>query len=157
MQRDFAEFYVRLADAVHAADPHHPVIYREADDEYVGYTREALLRDGVSRPWFLYGFNAYTPDLADMLERWPSNGLPAPVVVTEFAPGGATRNGRPGRYVKMWRMIRRYPEYVLGGAPYVWSTVGDEAVDSIFGLVNGDRNPTDGSLDAIGQAFRAEE
>ena len=40
---DFAAFYVELIDMIHQLDPHHPVVYRDAEDLYFARFREALL------------------------------------------------------------------------------------------------------------------
>ena len=53
-------------------------------------------------------------------------------------------------------MIRAQPDRVIGGAPYVWTTAGPEEVDRIFGLVDRDGQPVDGSLAAIGRLYRGD-
>jgi hypothetical protein len=152
----FAAFYVELIDAIHSADPHHPVVYRDAEEAYLPRIRDALNASGVHRPWFVYGVNIYTPRLAELVERWPALGLDAPLMISEFAPSGAGPSDRPGGYRDLWRMIRSRPEYVLGGAPYVWLTQGPEEVDRIFGMVDEAGRPVDDSLAAIARLYRAE-
>lgn len=152
----FAAFYVDLIDRVHQLDPNHPVVYREAEDAYLPRMREALSRGEVRRPWFVYGINIYTPRLAEVIAAWPTQGLDAALLISEFAPGGAGPADRPRGYHEMWEMIRARPERVLGGAPYVWTTNGPEEVDRVFGLVDQYGKPVDGSLAAIGRLFRGE-
>jgi hypothetical protein len=149
----FAQWYVDLIDEIHRVDPDHPIIYRDAEEAYLPRMRTALNATGVTRPWFVYGINIYTPRLAEVLAAWSSQGLDVALLVSEFAPGGAGPVDRPPGYREMWGMIRGYPDQVLGGAPYVWTTEGPEEVDRVFGLVDGDGQPVDGSLAAIGQMF----
>lgn len=152
----FAAFYVDLIDRVHQLDPDHPVVYREAEDAYLPRMREALNRGGARRPWFVYGINIYTPRLAEVIAAWPTQGLDAALLISEFAPGGAGPADRPRGYREMWQTVRARPERVLGGAPYVWTTNGPEEVDRVFGLVDQNGKPVDGSLAAIGRLFRGE-
>jgi hypothetical protein len=152
----FATFYVDLIDRVHQLDPNHPVTYRDAEDAYVSRMRDALNAGGVSRPWFVYGINIYTPRLASVIANWPTQGLDVALLISEFGPGGAGPGDRPKGYRDMWSMVRAQPERVLGGAPYVWTTDGPEEVDRIFGLVDRNGKPVDGSLAAIGRTFRGE-
>ena len=152
----FANFYVELIDRIHQLDPDHPVTYRDAEDGYVLRLREALLRDGVQRPWFAYGINIYTTRLAEVIANWPSLGLDNPLLVSEFGPGGAGPGDRPQGYRELWKIIRAQPRYVLGGAPYVWTTEGPEEADRIFGLVDAGGRPVDGSLSMIGRLYRGE-
>ncbi|MCL5960223.1 MAG: hypothetical protein M1358_13085 [Chloroflexi bacterium] len=151
---DFGRFYLELADAVHEVDPNHPVIYREAEDGYLPYLAWYQADGGVDRPWLLYGMNAYTMRLQDILAGWPSLSNGMPLFITEFAPEGWSRADRPDGYLKMWEMIRSHPEYVLGGAPYVWTTDGPEPGDRNFGLVDANGNPMDGSLEALTKEFQ---
>ena len=80
----FAEFYVQLVDMIHDLDPHHPVVYRDAEDLYLARLRTALLRDGKPRPWFVYGTNAYTERIQEVIQNWPNQGIDAPLLVSEF-------------------------------------------------------------------------
>lgn len=150
----FAEFYVDLIDRIHRLDPDHPVTYRDAEDGYVSRLREALQRGGVERPWFVYGINIYTTRLAEVIANWPSLGLDIPLFVSEFGPSGAGPADRPAGYRELWKITRAQPRYVLGGAPYVWTTDGPEEADRIFGLVDASGRPVDGSLAMIGRLYR---
>lgn len=152
----FAQWYVDLIDEIHRLDPDHPIIYRDAEEAYLPRMRTALNANGGPRPWFVYGINIYTPRLAEVLAGWSSQGLDVALLVSEFAPGGAGPVDRPRGYREMWGMIRGYPDQVLGGAPYVWTTEGPEEVDRVFGLVDGSGQPADGSLAMIGQMFHGE-
>jgi hypothetical protein len=152
----FATFYVELIDRIHALDPDHPVVYRDAEDGYVIRLRDALLRDGVRRPWFVYGINIYTTRLAEVIAAWPSYGLDSALLISEFGPGGAGPADRPHGYRELWQIIRSQPRYVLGGAPYVWTTQGPEEADRIFGMVDRDAKPVDGSFAAISRIYRGE-
>lgn len=58
--RAFAQFLIGAADYVHALDPNHPVIYRDAEDQYLEPVAKALAADSVARPWFVYGMNFFT-------------------------------------------------------------------------------------------------
>jgi hypothetical protein len=151
--RDFATFYVELADKVHAADPEHPVIHRDAEDAYFTWLRDAF-GTSTSRPWFIYGINAYTPRLAQILAGWPGQGWDVPLLVSEFAPGGMSPADRPQGFRSMWKMVRGASGWVLGGAVYAWTTDGPEEVDRVFGLVDADGRPVDGAFDAIAATFR---
>lgn len=92
---DLAAFYVEVVDLIHELDPHHPVVYRDAEDLYFVRIRDALLRDGKPRPWFVYGTNVYTKRLAEVIQNWPTQGLDAPLLVSEFSPGGVGEAARP--------------------------------------------------------------
>lgn len=148
----FGSFYADLIDAIRALDPDHPVLYREAEDSYVEWIRAALTPRGP-RPWFIYGLNLYTARLPEVLEHWPGFGLDSAVLVSEFAPGP---EDRPQGYMDHWASIRSHPNRVIGGAIYVWFAEGPEDVDRIYGLVDPEGRPVDGSLDLIRRLFRAE-
>jgi hypothetical protein len=150
----FAAFYVELIDMIRVLDPHHPVVYRDAEDLYFARLRAALRRDGTSRPWFVYGANAYTARLQEVIDRWPEQGVDAPLLVSEFSPGGVSPAERPGKLGWFWSVIRSKPEMVLGGVVYTWATEGPEDLDRIFGLTDPEGNPVDGSVAALGQIFR---
>jgi hypothetical protein len=149
----FAQYYRELIDQMHALDPHHPIIYRDAEEVYLARIRDSLLRDGQHRPWFAYGTNVYTGRLAEILAGWPSQGLDAPLLVAEFSPGGVGPAERPGGLQAMWQTIRSYPDWVIGGVPYTWTSDGPEELDRVFGLVDGEGAARDGSLAAIGEMY----
>jgi hypothetical protein len=151
---DFAAFYVEIVDLIHDLDPHHPVVYRDAEDLYFARIRDALLRDGKPRPWFVYGTNAYTKRLAEVIQNWPTQGLDAPLLVSEFSPGGVGEADRPTMLGWYWSTIRAHPERVIGGVVYTWATRGPEDLDRIFGLTDENGRPIDGSLAALRQLFR---
>lgn len=152
----FVSFYVKLMDRMHALDPNHPVLYRGAEDGYFWRLREAMLRDGVARPWFVYGTNAYTPRLEQIVDQWPSQGCDCPLLVSEFAPGGVASSGRPQRLKWFWATIRSHPERVLGGVVYTWAAVGPEDLDRVFGLTDEYGWPRDGSVGALARLFQAD-
>ncbi|MDP2662933.1 MAG: glycoside hydrolase family 2 TIM barrel-domain containing protein, partial [Dehalococcoidia bacterium] len=149
----FGEFYVRLADEVHALDPDHPVLYRDAEDINIGPIKEALLKKGIHRPWFVYGGNYFTSRVCEAIPDWPKKGMNISMLVSEFAPSGLSPEGRPQGYLRMLRCITKDAPFVLGAFAYVWSTEGPEAVDRVFGLVNAQGEPVDRSLWALGRAF----
>lgn len=151
--RAFARFYMRLVDAVHALDPDHPVIYRDAEDVYLEPIKKAYLKDGVHRPWFVYGINFFTPRLEEVLRDWPKKGMDVSLVVSEFAPSGLSLDDRPQGYLRMWKWIAKQKNSVLGGFAYVWTTNGPEAIDRVMGLVDEENVPVDGSLGALRRAF----
>jgi hypothetical protein len=154
---DFAAFYVQLIDMIHDLDPNHPVVYRDAEDLYFARIRQALLRDGKRRPWFIYGTNVYTQRLAEVIKNWPSQGLDAPLLVSEFSPGGVGPAERPRMLGWYWSTIRAHPERVIGGVVYTWATAGPEDLDRIFGLTDEAGRPVDGSLAALRRLFRGDE
>jgi hypothetical protein len=151
--RDFAAFYVELIDKVHQADPNHPIVHRDAEDAYLTWLRDAM-QPGGRRPWLIYGVNAYTPRLAEILTAWPSHDWDVPLLVSEFAPGGMSPSDRPGGFRSMWKAIRGANGRVLGGAVYAWTTDGPEEVDRVFGLVDADGTPVDGAFAMIGSLYR---
>lgn len=150
--RALARFYVDLIDAVHALDPDHPVVYRAAEDSYVAWLREALA-DGTPRPWFIYGLNIYTPRIVSVVDGWPSHGLDAAVLLSEFAPGPEER---PQGYRTYWAAIRSRPRWVIGGSVYVWFADGPEAIDRVYGLVDRESRPLDGALGVVGDVYWAD-
>jgi hypothetical protein len=151
---DFAAFYVELIDMIRQLDPHHPVLYRDAEDLYFARLRQALLKDGARRPWFIYGTNVYTQRLAEVIERWPTQGLDAPLLVSEFSPGGVGASERPNMLGWYWSTIRAHPKRVIGGVVYTWTTRGPEDLDRVFGLTDPSGAPVDGSLAALRRLFR---
>jgi len=156
MHDSFLSFYLTLADVFHTLDPNHPVIYREAEDAYVPALAEALQESGDPRPWLLYGTNVYNQNIGPILGRWPSYGLNRPLFVSEFGPGGAQAGQRGLDYASMWRTIRSYPDFVLGGAPYVWTTQGPEPTDQQWGLMDALARPVDDTFVRLAQLWHAE-
>jgi hypothetical protein len=156
--RAFATWLVATADAIHAADPDHPVTYRSAEDAFVGWVADALQRDGGGpRPWFVWGTNCYQDYLSDIVDEWPELGMDVPLWVSEFAPGTLAVPDRPDGFHAMWGYVRRHPEWVLGGAVYAWTRNGPEGVDRTFGLTD-DGTPVDGrSLDMLSELFHADD
>lgn len=153
--RAFARFYVKLADKVRALDPDHPVTYRDAEDLYLPPLRDELRKDGVPRPWLVYGVNFFTMRMCDSLQTWPKRDFDTSVMVSEFAPSGLSPDDRPKGYVKMLKCIaKQNSANVLGGFAYVWTTTGPEAIDRVMGLVNDDGQPVDRSLSTLGKAYR---
>jgi hypothetical protein len=155
--RAFATWLVETTDAIHAADPDHPVTYREAEDAFTPWVAAALReRGGGARPWFVWGTNAYSHHLQEIVDEWPAQGMDVPLWVSEFAPGGLAVPDRPDGFRRMWGLVRSHPEYVLGGAVYAWTRNGPEGVDRNFGLTD-DGVPVDGrSLDALNELFHEE-
>lgn len=149
----WSSLLVEVADLIHARDPWHPVLYREAEDSYVPWLARALEASPASRPWLVYGVNAYTPRLAEILDSWPERGIPSSLLVSEYAPLNAPRGERAEQFREIWGTIRARSGHVLGGAVYVWSTDGPEEVDRAFGLVDADGVPVDDALDAISMLY----
>ncbi len=150
----FGEFYIQLADEVHKMDPDHPVIYRGAEDINIGPIREALKRDGVHRPWFVYGGNYFTYRVCEAMPDWRNKGMDIPMLVSEFAPSGLSPEDRPKGYLRMLKCIAEQRTSVLGAFVYVWTTDGPEAIDRVMGLVDSRGEPVGRSLWAVGRAFR---
>ncbi|TAK30099.1 MAG: hypothetical protein EPO21_19730 [Chloroflexota bacterium] len=144
----FVNFYAALIDQFHSLDPNHPVIYRSAEDIFIPALDNALRSTGQERPWLLFGVNVYTQRLDSILSSWPARVPDRAVVVSEFgayAPYGERGVG----YTSLWRSIRAYPGYVLGGAAYAWTTEGPEPTDRIWGLLDGHGESIDETFDLL--------
>ena len=151
----FAEFLIQAADTVHALDPDHPVIYREAEDVFLPPI-EAALRGGQPRPWFVYGMNFFTGRLAQSLTTGQAARLRQPLLVSEFGPVGLRPADRPAGYQRLWAILVSHRAAVLGGCAYVWTTAGPEPLDRGFGLTDEGGKPVDGALAGLTAAFTAE-
>ena len=153
----FAAFLPILVDRIHALDPAHPVIYRDAEDVYLPRLKAAFEATGVARPWLVYGANVYSATrLRQIVDAWPSQWLDAPLVLSEFAPGGVGPAERPIGFEQDWSVIRSRPGVVLGGLAYTWATNGPEDLDRVFGLVDADGVPSDGALAALSGSYLAD-
>jgi hypothetical protein len=153
----FAAFLPRLVDRIHELDPGHPVIYRDAEDVYLGRVTAAFNQDGIDRPWLVYGANVYSSErLRQITAKWPAQWPGRALVVSEFAPGGVGPAERPAGFQQDWQIIRSRPDIVLGGLAYTWATNGPEDLDRVFGLVDPSGVPTDGALTALSDAYLAE-
>lgn len=152
----WSSLLVETADLIHARDPYHPVLYREAEDSYAPWLARALAERPADRPWLVYGINAYTPRLAEIIEGWPQRGIPTSLLISEYAPLNAPHGERADGFRTQWAAVRAHPEYVLGGAVYVWSTDGPEEVDRQFGLVDAQGQPVDNALDTISSLYQAD-
>jgi len=152
----WSSLLVEVADAIHARDADHPVLYREAEDAYAPWLARSLAASPADRPWLVYGVNAYTPRLAEILDGWPGRGIPTPLLVSEFAPLNAPHGERADRFREIWGVIQARSSFVLGGAVYVWSTDGPEDVDRAFGLVDASATPVDDALDTISTLYHAD-
>ncbi|HLZ21231.1 MAG TPA: hypothetical protein VKQ30_03820 [Ktedonobacterales bacterium] len=155
--RAFSDWLVETADAIHTADPDHPVTYREAEDAFVGWVARALQRHPAQRDtWFVWGTNCYQDYLSRIVDNWPDQGTGVALWVSEFAPGGLAIPDRPVGFTELWGYVRKHPDWVLGGAVYAWTRNGPEEIDRNLGLTD-DGTPVDGrSLDAIGAFFNAD-
>ncbi len=150
----FAAFLPVLVDRIHELDPNHPVVYRDAEDVYLGRLKSSFEATGVQRPWLVYGANVYSPSrLQEVIARWPTQWIGGPLLISEYAPGGTGPADRPVGFQQDWAIIRSRPDQVLGGLAYTWATNGPEELDRVFGLVDADGKPTDGALDALGGAY----
>ena len=152
----FANFLIEAADAIHRQDPYHPVVYRDAEDVYLEPVALALARDGVQRPWFVYGMNFFTMRVQEALLQGPAASLRQPLLISEFGPVGLNRGQRASAYGRLWRVIRGFPEGVLGGSAYVWSTAGPEPLDRSFGLTNANGEPVDDALFTLAALYLKE-
>ncbi|HEY7064911.1 MAG TPA: glycoside hydrolase family 2 TIM barrel-domain containing protein [Chloroflexota bacterium] len=151
----FAACYADIVAAVHAADPNHPIIYRDSEDVWLDPVRDALHAHGLEQPWMVYGANIFTFRVRDLVAGWPDRGFPVPLVISEYGPTGYAPEDRPGAMVAMWNIMRqkRARDFVLGGSIYGWATEGIEAIDRVYGLTDPDGQPVDGTLAAIAQRF----
>jgi hypothetical protein len=150
----FAAFLPELVDRIHALDPTHPVLYRDAEDVYLGRIRAAFDAAGGTRPWLVYGANVYsTSRMREVISAWPAQWPGRPLVISEFAPGGVASAERPIGFARDWQVIRSRPGVVLGGLAYTWATNGPEELDRVFGFVDASGAPTDGALAALSSAY----
>ncbi len=149
----FTRFYAEVVSMVHELDPAHPVLYRDAEDAFVGLLRDAFKEVGARRYWLVYGMNIFTYRMESVLSKWPEQGMDVALLVSEFGPTGLNRDARPGGYLRMWKAMQKEPGRVLGGFAYVWSTNGPEALDRTYGLVNEKGEPTDASLATLSSQF----
>ncbi|MDP2660770.1 MAG: glycoside hydrolase family 2 TIM barrel-domain containing protein [Dehalococcoidia bacterium] len=153
----FGRFYLELADLIHGLDPNHPVIYREGEDIFVPIIVRFLQRRPPEREWLLYAMNVYTTEIERILDTWPDYGFDRPLFVSEFGAEEDWPGGRAMGYVDMWRMIRSHPDYVMGGAPYVWTTEGPEPTDQKWGLMDGDGRPVDDTFSQLSADWLEED
>ncbi|MBI4320641.1 MAG: hypothetical protein HY675_19290 [Chloroflexi bacterium] len=154
--KPFAEFYRDLAESVHEVDPNHPIIYREAEDVFVPTLKKALAPLLSDEPWLVYGVNIFTYRMGKVLTNWQEQGFDVPLVISEYGPTGLGPSDRPAAYLRMWGLMRRHPNLVLGGFMYVWSTNGPEALDRVFGLVDENNHPTDQTVEMMAATFAEE-
>ena len=94
--------------------------------------------------------------LQQIVAAWPAQWLGGPLVISEFAPGGVGPAERPIGFEQDWAVIRSRPGVVLGGLAYTWATNGPEELDRVFGLVDAQAVPTDGSLAALSASYLAD-
>lgn len=154
----FAQFLPTLVDRIHQLDPNHPVIYRDAEDGYMGIMKPPFDQTGGARPWLVYGTNVYVAArLQQIVQEWPQPWFDSPLVVSEFAPSGLGPADRPASFLQDWSIIRSRPGVVLGGLAYTWATNGPEELDKVFGLVDPEGVPTDNSLAALAQAYSSDQ
>ncbi|MBV9172770.1 MAG: hypothetical protein JOZ81_22090 [Chloroflexi bacterium] len=147
----FAAFLPVLVDRIHELDPAHPVVYRDAEDLYLGRIATAM---GSGRPWLVYGANVYALGrLQDVVGKWPVQWPGRPLLISEYAPGGVGPAERAAGYQQDWNVIRSRPDAVIGGLAYTWATNGPEDLDRIFGMVDPNGVATDGALAAISAAY----
>jgi hypothetical protein len=151
-----AGLILKLADLAHQLDPSHPVIYRESEDSYTSWFGRALRGAPANRPWLIYGINAYTSRLGEILDAWPQKEIPCAVLVSEFGQAQAVRGQRGQTIRETWETIRARGEYVLGGAAYVWYSDGPEPGDINHGLVDIAGEPVDDALAALADVFHAD-
>jgi hypothetical protein len=108
-------------------------------------------------PWLVYGANVYSAArLQQVVDAWPKQWLDAPLVLSEFAPGGVGPAERPLGFQQDWSIIRSRPALVLGGLAYTWATNGPEDLDRVFGFVDPEGVPTDGALAALSASYLAD-
>jgi len=150
----FAAFLPRLVDRIHELDPSHPVLYRDAEDVYLGWLKPAFEHGGKARPWFVYGANVYSETrLDEIVSRWPTQWIGGPLLISEFGPAGQGPDARALGYRKDWQRIRARPDIVLGGLAYTWAVNGPEDLDRVFGLVDDRGLPRDATLSVLSAAY----
>ena len=149
-----AAFLPVVVDRIHELDPNHPVVYRDAEDVYLGWITSGFAQAGGERPWLVYGANVYTDQrLQEIISAWPAQWPGHPLLISEFAPSGISASQRPLVFDQEWQVIRSRPGVVLGGLAYTWATNGPEDLDRVFGLVDPNGVPTDGALAALSAAY----
>jgi hypothetical protein len=149
-----AAFLPVVVDRIHELDPNHPVVYRDADDEYLSWISSGFAQAAGDRPWLVYGANVYTAQqMQEVISAWPAQWPGHPLLITEFAPGNISPSQRPQGFDQLWTVIRSRPDVVLGGLAYAWATNGPEDLDRVFGLVDPYGVPTDGRLAALSSAY----
>jgi beta-galactosidase/beta-glucuronidase len=151
--RQFAKFYVELADLVHELDPNHPVAYRAAEDVAILPLAEVFKQSNQPRPWFILGMNVFTFRIEQAIAEWPELNWDVALFFSEFGPLGLLPDERPAGFLRMWQAIEDEPDRVLGGFVYTWTTAGPERVDVAFGLVDDAGQPVDDLLAAVTEAF----
>ncbi|GIW08556.1 MAG: hypothetical protein KatS3mg060_3361 [Dehalococcoidia bacterium] len=149
----FSQFLVEAADHIHQLDPHYPVVYREAEDVFIPYIEAAMRAKPADRTWFVHGLNFYTPRLEEALTQWENERVPYAALISEFGPHSFHPSARGMGYVRLWRLIRRFPNTALGGVAYVWYTQGPEAIDTVFGFVDDAGQPVDDAYAALRAAY----
>lgn len=157
MMPAFGRFYLELADLIRSLDANHPVIYRESEDFFVPAIVRFLQKRPPERPWLLYGANIYSLQLERILHAWPYYGFDRPLFVTEFGAEPDWDGGRALGYRNMWRLVRSHPDYVMGGAPYAWTTEGPEPGDPHWGLMDGNSQPVDDTFGLLKADWLEEE
>src|SRR5579883_561529 len=150
----FADFLLVAADRVHQLDPNHPVVYRDAEDWYLGPIMQALARNPKPRPWFVYGMNFFTTRLQSALDTGPAATLNQPLFISEFGPVGLRPDARPDGYRQLWDIILSHKRSVLGGSAYVWTIAGPEPLDRNFGLTDASGQPVDGALAELAALYQ---
>ena len=146
----WASLLVEVADQVHARDPDHPVLYREAEDAYSPWLARALAGQPADRPWLVYGVNAYTPRLAEILDGWPgARHDPTSLLVSEYAPLDAPRGERADRYREIWHASGSRPLTCSAARSTSGRRTARRHVDRAFGLVDASGEPVDDALDTI--------
>jgi beta-galactosidase/beta-glucuronidase len=151
--RSLAQFIVELTDSVHELDPHHPVIYRESEESYTSWLTEAWAESPSARPWLIYGVNAYTARLGEIIDSLPGRGIDGPVLVSEFAPWEGERGARSSGLRDLWGQIQARERRVIGAAVYVWYADGPETVDQRYGLVDAAGRSVDNAVETIAQLY----
>ena len=132
-QRDaYAQYVNQIADAIHAADPNHPVT---STDAWVGawpyYKQYAPDLD-------LYALNSYGA-VCGAKQAWIDGGYTKPYIITEGGPAGEWEvpndvNGVPEQpseveegegYTTSWNCIEGHPGVALGGTEFNYGIEND--------------------------------
>lgn len=122
----FAKHLEQVCQAVHKADPNHPIIYAGINDVLV----KQFARN--TRSLDIYGCNTYSGwSWMNGQQRWISNKLDRPIVFTEFGPGLPPRKLDARKdalsYTDAWKKaIVRGEGYNLGAYFFVFRDGKDE-------------------------------
>ncbi len=128
----YAKYVNRVADAIHAADPNHPVTSTDA------YTGAWPYYKQYSPSLDLLAVNSYGA-VASIKQDWVNGGYSKPYILTEGGPAGEWEvgndaNGVPTEptdlqkeagYANSWAALKSHPGVCLGGTEFHYGVEND--------------------------------